>query len=58
MFAVLLLVGCHPHVRVGSPQIQRTPQLTCIVIIESDKVSDEIAKAAIHACKEVQEVEP
>jgi hypothetical protein len=56
---LVLLTGCHSRIRLGSPQIQRSaPQLTCIVIIESDKMSDEIAKEAIRACKEVKELQP
>jgi hypothetical protein len=51
---LLLLAGCSPHMRVGSPQISRAPELICIVVIEEDphKITEEVAQAAIHACRD------
>jgi len=53
--ALGLLAGCRSHMRVGSPQlkIQRAPEITCIVVVQSDEYSAEIAHAAIIACKEI-----
>lgn len=44
------LMGCHSHFRLASPQIQRPPDVTCIVLINGD-INEAIAKAAIEACK-------
>jgi len=57
---LLILTGCHPRLRVGSPQFQRSPQITCIVIVESDsKVSVELAQATLNACKDaIEQKEP
>lgn len=49
---VLLLTGCH-NVRVASPQYQRAPDLTCIVILPGDNT--ELAKSAIAVCTDVIE---
>ena len=48
IMALLLLIGCHNGIRVGSPQLQRAPDI-CVVILQSDDV--ELAKSAIDACK-------
>lgn len=56
LLPILFLAGCAPHLRVGSPQFQRAPELTCIVIIESpDKISAEVAQAAVNACRDAME---
>lgn len=47
----LLLTGCH-GLRVGSPQIQRAPEIRCIVIVETDRISKEIAELAVDACRD------
>lgn len=47
---LLLLMGCHPRVRIGSPQFQRTPEVTCIILVEGN-ISTELAKEAVDACK-------
>lgn len=52
--ALLLLAGCH-GLRVGSPQIQRAPEIRCIVIVQSDRISKEIAELAVNACKDAIE---
>jgi hypothetical protein len=51
---LILLTGCSPHMRVGSPQVSRAPELICVVVIEQEphEISAEIAQAAIHACRE------
>jgi hypothetical protein len=49
--APLLLAGCHPRFRVASPQFQRSPEITCIVVVQSDKTSVEITRLAVSACK-------
>ena len=55
---LLLTAGCHPHgVRIASPQIDRQPGFTCIIVIDS-RVSEEVAKDAINTCKEMRELEP
>jgi len=56
----LTLTGCHPRFRVASPQFQRSPQITCIVIVQSDsKVSAELAQAAVNACRDaIEQKEP
>ena len=51
MALILPLAGCH-GLRVGSPQIQRAPEIRCIVIVQTDMVSKEIAKLAIEVCKD------
>lgn len=50
--AAILLTGCH-NVRVASPQYQRAPDLTCIVILPADNT--ELAKSAIAVCTDVVE---
>lgn len=57
LLATFVLCGCHT-LRVGSPQIQRAPEITCIVLVEGDKVSPELAKAAIDACRDAMEKKP
>jgi outer membrane lipopolysaccharide assembly protein LptE/RlpB len=57
IIAVLSLTGCGTHMRVGSPQFQRAPELICIVIVDPDERNEEIAKAAINACREAIEEE-
>lgn len=49
--AASILTGCH-GLRVGSPQIQRAPEIRCIVIVQTDKISTEIAAMAVNACKD------
>jgi len=44
------LFGCHNRLRVASPQISRAPELTCIVVVQTDKWSAELAQAALEAC--------
>lgn len=55
--AVLALTGCHtgPRLRIASPQFQRAPEITCIIFVQGDKISDDLAKAAISACKDAAE---
>jgi hypothetical protein len=48
----LLLTGCH-HLRVG-PQFQRSPEITCIVVMQGG-ASDETVVKAIQACKEEEQ---
>ena len=48
--AAIALTGCGQHLRIGSPQFQRAPEITCIVFIQGDKINEELAKAAISAC--------
>jgi hypothetical protein len=48
----LLLTGCGQRLKIASPTFQRTPELTCIVFVQGDKISDEVARAAISACKQ------
>lgn len=52
--AVLALAGCH-SLRVGSPQISRAPEIRCIVIVQTDKISVEIAALAVNACRDAIE---
>jgi hypothetical protein len=51
--ALMLMVGCSPRLRVGSPQFQHAPELICIIMIEEgpDRMTTEIAEAAIAACR-------
>lgn len=49
--ALVLLTGCEPHLRLGSPQFQHAPELICIIVIEPTKVSTEIAKEALNTCR-------
>ena len=53
MTAMMLMVGCSPRLRVGSPQFQHAPELICIIMIEEgpDRMTAEIAEAAIAACR-------
>ena len=53
MSAALLLplAGCH-SLRVGSPQIQRAPEIRCIVIVQTGTISKEVAELAVDACRE------
>lgn len=55
LMAPLLLAGCHARFRVGSPQFQRSPEITCIVVVQSDKTSVEITKLAVNACRDAME---
>lgn len=52
MPALALLMGCGQHLHVASPQFQRAPEITCIIIVESDKISMAIAQEAIATCKD------
>lgn len=51
--AVMLMIGCSPRLRVGSPQFQHAPELICIIVIneQPDNISAEVAEAAIAACR-------
>jgi hypothetical protein len=49
---LVLLTGCEPHFRLGSPQFQHAPELICIIVLDPNKVSAEIAKAALNTCHE------
>ena len=51
--ALMLMVGCSPRLRVGSPQFQHAPELICIIMIEEgpDRMTTEIAEAALAACR-------
>jgi hypothetical protein len=53
MTALMLMGGCTPRLRVGSPQFQHAPELICIIMIEEgpDRMTAEIAEAAIAACR-------
>ena len=55
-FCLITITGCHGRVRLGSPQIIRatSPQITCIVVVSTDNKAheEEIARAALNACKE------
>jgi len=53
LLLLVLLTGCHQktRIRLGSPEIQHAPEITCIVFVQGDKISVELAKAAIEACK-------
>jgi hypothetical protein len=53
MAVLMLMVGCSPRLRVGSPQFQRAPELICIVVIEGepDSTSADVAETAISACR-------
>jgi hypothetical protein len=53
--ALLLLTGCHNRLRLASPQIQPNPQVTCIVLVQTDKLSAELAQTAMDACKDAIE---
>jgi hypothetical protein len=55
IFALLPFTGCHSRLRLASPQIQRAPQVTCIVVMQGDKISEELAEAAMTACKDAIE---
>jgi hypothetical protein len=48
-----LLTGCDGghQLRVGSPQFQHAPELTCIVMVEGNTINVDVAKAALDACK-------
>ena len=48
---LLPLIGCH-GLRVGSPQIQRAPEIRCVVIVQTDTISEEVAKLAMDVCKD------
>ena len=50
---MLMMMGCSPRLRVGSPQFQHAPELICIVVIEGepDSTSADVAEAAISACR-------
>lgn len=50
--AAILLTGCRT-VRVASPQYQRAPDLTCVVILQTDNA--ELAKSALAVCTDVVE---
>ena len=51
---LLCFTGC--RMRVASPQFHRAPQITCIVVVETnDKQSKEIAEAAMNACRDALE---
>ena len=52
LFALFLLTGCHPRIRVGSPQFQRAPEITCVVFVQGDHIDAALAQAAINACRE------
>ena len=51
MALLVPFTGCHT-LRVGSPQIQRAPEIRCIVIVQTDTISKEVAELAIAACKD------
>jgi predicted membrane-bound spermidine synthase len=53
--ALLLLAGCHNRLRLASPQIQRYPQVTCIVLVQTDQLSAELARNAMDTCKDAIE---
>ena len=53
--ATIALAGCGQPLRIASPQFQRAPEITCIIFVQGDKISDELAKAAISACKDAAE---
>jgi hypothetical protein len=50
---LMLMIGCSPRLRVGSPQFQHAPELICIILIEEqpDTISAGVAETAIHACR-------
>jgi hypothetical protein len=51
LLMTLFLTGCHT-LRVGSPQIQRAPEIRCIVVVETDRISAEIVGLALNACED------
>lgn len=53
LLASSLLTGCHGYrFRVASPQISRAPEIRCIVVVQTDYISEEIAQIAVNACKD------
>jgi hypothetical protein len=55
LISLLLLMGCHNHLWMAPPRFQRAPELTCIVVVQSDRISAEIAEAALSACRDARE---
>jgi hypothetical protein len=51
LLACLGCGGARP-LRIASPQFQRAPEITCIIFVQGDKISDDLARAAIEACKD------
>jgi hypothetical protein len=49
--ALVLLTGCHPRIRLASPQINRAPEI-CVVFVQGEKINEDVARAAIEACRE------
>lgn len=56
---MLMMAGCSPRLRVGSPQFQHAPELVCIIVIQQqpDKISGEVAEAAIAACRKAADAQ-
>jgi hypothetical protein len=52
IMAALGLAGCGQHLHLASPSFQKAPEITCVVFVQGDKISDEVAKAAVSICKE------
>lgn len=56
--SLVLLLGCHNRLRLASPQIQRAPEIVCIVVVQSDTNSAEIARSAVEACRGIERKKP
>lgn len=52
--SALLLSGCQT-LRLGSPQIYRAPEIRCIVVVQTDHISEEVAEMAVNACRDAIE---
>lgn len=48
-------LGCGQRLRIASPQIQRTPMITCIIIIDTPVNSEQAVKAASEVCRQALE---
>ena len=51
VLATTLLSGCHT-LRLGSPQITRAPEIRCVVVVQTDHISEEVAQMAINVCRD------
>jgi hypothetical protein len=51
LFAVFI-VGCGQRFHIASPTFEKAPELTCVIFIQSDKLSDELAKTIATVCRD------